>query len=215
MIHKNIFFPALVICLLVCLLMGFVLVLQTLCQKDLYFINKAFLGYDYYNFYQASICVENGLSPYAFPLHMVPPIPSILGTPLVPLGFLNARWIIVILVLLTTIFFYWIMVSYFAPKETQDKWAILACGFASLFLSYPFLFLLDRANVDSFAVFFMCLLLVYSHKSVLLSGMLLTLAVCFKVYPALLLLPLAIFKKNKILLWSGIFLLIFIAITPI
>ena len=61
---KQPYFPAILIAGLLAGMMGTLILTQHLAQKDLYFVNKIFLGLDYRDFHIASALIQDGQSPY-------------------------------------------------------------------------------------------------------------------------------------------------------
>ncbi len=83
--------PQAVVLTLMLVAMGSLLLLQLLMQQDLYFINKFFLDHDYDSFYNASVFVSKGGSPYIVPGYVMPPLAAFLNVPLTSLPFAVAR----------------------------------------------------------------------------------------------------------------------------
>jgi hypothetical protein len=171
------------------LCMGGILLAQLLAQKDLYFINKIYLGLDYNDIYSASACIASGSSPYDITRYVTPPIPALFGVPLTLLPFEEARVFFVLLTGVCMLLALYVAHRMFASFSLQDDARFLLFGFFVISFSYPFYFLFDRGNIDSIVLLFMCLGIYSLGRKDWIAGIFLALAIVFKVYPVLVVFP--------------------------
>ena len=207
--------PALFIALLnvisFAVLIGFHLATQT----PIYFISKWIMpGIDYRDFYQASAHVLNGDSPYLVARYVTPPLFAFANAPLLLLGFEVAHLVFISIIPFTILYSFLIIHRALGNSNEQDDW-FRFIGIIVILFSYPFYFLFERGNIDGVVLFCMCLSLYLMDKRSGLSGLLLAIAIHFKLYPLLLLPPLFIFRQWKTLLWTcGWALLLVLLTTP-
>lgn len=216
MINRHCSFPAIIIALTVCLSMGFILSFQILRQQTLYFVCKLFwLGQDYYDFYQASLNILQGKSPYLIERYVTPPLPALLNIPLTILPYNYATIPVVILIPIAILAAFLLINKIVNSQNTiSDNVPIIISGIVTIFFSYPFLFLLDRGNTDGYVVLLMCMVLCCLRKNKILAGVLLAIAISVKVYPVLLFIPLMINRRWKVLLSTCVTVVIFMLLTP-
>ena len=133
---------------------------------------------------------------------------------LVPLGFDNARTLLYFLIPLSLALGYQLVTSIFEFAEA-DKNLILTAGLAGLLFGYPFYFLVQRENIDGWVFLFLSLGLYFlsKPKKELISGLFFSLAIVFKIYPVLIILPILFNKKWRLLLWVGLWLALWGIIT--
>ena len=96
-----------------------------------------------------------------------------------------------------------------------DKDLILTAGLVGLLFGYPFYFLLQRENIDGWVFLFLCLGLYWlqNPKKEWASGLFFSLAIVFKVYPMLIVLPILLSKKWRLVFWIGLWLVLWGSIT--
>lgn len=209
-------FPAVVILLCVVGAMIGMLFLQILTQQDLYLSRKVFLGLDYNDFYQATVALRSGASPYIVKRYVTPPVPAYFNIPLTLMPFEQARYFVSFGMLAAMSGAFFLMQKSQKLARGGEGWALFAVGFIVIGFSYPFYFLFDRGNIDAFVLLFMCLsfALLGRHKN-FWSGMFLALAIGFKVYPILLLMPALLTRRWNLIGWtiSGLALL-FLTMQP-
>jgi len=199
---------------LVALLMGVVMLLQLLAQRDLYFVNKFSLGLDYLEFYRASQEVRAGRSPYLVPRYVTPPLPAWLNVPATYWPFDVVKYWICLAVLVSVVGGTLVMRRAVAGRSARDELVFVASVAGVVSLSYPFYFLFDRGNVDGLALLLTALGLAALRRSAALAGVLLALAVATKVYPVLVVLPLAASRRWRPLVAMGVALLVLLALAP-
>lgn len=193
--------PQIVVAIIMILGMGSILLFQLLKQQDLYFINKAFLGCDYINFYQASLLVREGESPYTIARYVTPPIPAIINIPFTYTSFSIACIIVSFLSFLSLVLSLFLVHRIFNVPNWKNDGVLLLVSVIILFFSYPFYFLFDRGNIDAFVLLLMCLGIYCLRRYDALAGFLFGLAISFKVYPILLILPLVGWRRWRCLLF--------------
>ena len=171
---------------------------------------------DYIDFFRASENIIAGKSPYEIPFdrYVTTPIPAIANVLFVPLGFDTARALFYLLIPLSLVAGYLLITTSFEFKKT-DKSSVLIAGLVSLLFSYPFYFLLQRENIDGWVFLFLCsgFYWLAKPKKEPVSGLFFSLAIAFKIYPILLLVPLLLGKKWRYLFWTGVWLALWGAIT--
>lgn len=173
------------------------LLIQVYDQKDLYPINKHVLGIDIKDFYDALVAYKSGNSPYSSNLFVTPPTILMLLWPLTILSLSQAiqlYFLINLLVIGLSVLIGW---KIFGCQSSKiNIWIVLII----IFLSHPTIFLLDRGNIDGFVVlsFSLGLLFLKSHRQYL-SGGFFGLAIGLKIYPVLVLIPIILSRRWKLL----------------
>jgi hypothetical protein len=175
---------------------------QLITQIPISYINKwIMLGVDYQDFYQASLQIINKDNPYQVVRYVTPPWFAVANVPLALLSFNAARALFLFLIVVM-VFFSYLSVANRLKDSEQSEWFVFTGLFVILF-SYPFYFLFERGNIDGVVLFLMCLGLLVMPKQPWIGGLLLALAVHFKLYPVLLLPALLVARRWKPLLWTG------------
>jgi hypothetical protein len=204
--------PAILIALFLVVSFFVIAIGHAISSQTLRFINTLdFPGLDYIDYFRASENILNHLNPYEIihSRYVTTPIPALLNTIFVPFGFERARNMMFLLVVCSVTFGIFLSTSLF-PFSKLDKKRILLGGFISLSLSYPFYFLLYRANIDGWVLLFLCSGLIFMQKSrkEWLSGCFFSLAIFFKIYPILILLPILLYRRWRVVMWCGIWLVL-------
>jgi hypothetical protein len=176
---------------------------QLITQIPIYYINKWIMpGVDYQDFYQGSLQILNGGSPYQVERFVTPPLFAFVNLPLALLQFQAAHAIFAFLIpfclLAACLLVYRALRN--APEEENHQF-VFNIVLVILF-SYPVYFLFERGNIDGVVLFLMCLAVFQVDRYPWLSGLFLALAIHFKLYPVLLLIPLFALRRWKPLLWS-------------
>ncbi len=205
-------FPAIVIALF--LVISFIVIAlgHVIFGKPLLLLNYLdFPGLDYIDYFRASENILDKLSPYDIvnTRYVTSPIPALLNTIFVPLGFERARSVMFILIACSVVFSIFLSTSMF-PFSKLDKRHIFLGGLVSLLFSYPFYFLLYRANIDGWVLLLLCLGLIFIQipRKEWLSGFFISLAIMFKIYPVLILLPIVLLRRWRLFLWCFLWVLI-------
>jgi hypothetical protein len=214
--------PALAIALSLICGVIFLFLLQVWLQKDIFLVKSVFWGFDYNDFHQASRQVLEGKSPYNVKRYVTPPLAASLNLPLGMLRFEQARLVMGVLVIAALVRSYTLMMTTAGLDEKTsllERRLIMLCGLIIIFLSYPFYFLLERLNLDSIVLFLLCLGIFYCYLEekepaiplAFAAGTFIAMGICIKVYPALIILPLVIGRRWRILMGLGTALLLLIA----
>ena len=205
--------PAIIVTALLITSFGVVCFLHVLSNKPIQFVDywlNAF-GVDYQVFFRASENIIHGQSPYAVALesnrYVYTPIPALANIILVPLGFDTARVSLYVLIPLALALGYLLITRGFDFPQTYRNQVLLA-GLACLLFGYPSYFLIQRENIDGWVFLFLCLGLFFSQRNrmELWSGLFFSLAIAFKLYPVLILLPIFFYRKWRVLLWTVVWL---------
>ena len=204
--------PAVLIALLVSISFAMLALGHVITNKPLLFLDyRDGYGFDYLDFFQASENIIHNLSPYAVSNHryITTPIPAIFNMVFVPLGFNGARIVLYGLIPLSLALGFFFFSSLYNFPQT-NKNLVLSAGLVCLLFGYPFYFLVQRENIDGWVFLFLCMGLYFSQreKKEAWSSLFLSLAIAFKIYPILILLPFFIYKKWRLLLWIGVWLVL-------
>jgi hypothetical protein len=196
----------------VCLLMGGVLVVQIFVQRDIYFVDRFYAGLDYNDFHRASVLLAQGRSPYEIDRYVTPPVPAALNLPLSLLPFGFARYVVMLAVLFSVPCSYWLLDRLFNPCNGQGNrmWGYLMMTG----VSYPFIFLVDRGNIDGFVLLIVALGLFLGQKRSAAAGLLFGLAISMKIYPVLLVIPMIAFRRWRMLVFTMLGLIGLIIVLP-
>ena len=205
-------FPALIIAIFIATSFGIISIGHILTNKPLLFSNYInSYGLDYADFFSASEKIVSGQSPYGISnnRYVTTPIPAIANIVFLPLGFGNARILFYFLIPFSLAVGYRLIISTLGFTET-DKDLVSTAGLVSLLFSYPFYFLLQRENIDGWVFLFLCSGLYWlpKPKKEWISGLSFSLAIVFKIYPVLIILPILLSKKWRLLFWIGLWLVL-------
>jgi uncharacterized membrane protein len=192
---------------------------QALTLVDLRFVSYLSACYDFGVFYNAAMAIRQGLSPYDGTGYVFPPLTAYL---LVPVTYLDFRVLRVLLPLSTFVSLVTslaLLTRFLDPElfrrgRLRESLLVLLMICLGLGFSYPFLFLSNRANIDGYVLLLLCAGVVLMRKDSLWPAPFFALAVMGKVYPALIALPLLVFRRWKLLLVFGLVLLGVAAFTP-
>jgi hypothetical protein len=177
-------------------------VFQLVFNTPIQYIYRKTFGYDYGDFYYASLSVFRGQSPYSVVRYVTPPLPAILNMVFVPLGFEKARNIFTLLVSLAIFVSYVLIYRAFQDTSTNDNTILLLSGILLIVFSYPFYFLLARGNIDSLILLGMISGLLLLPKRVQIGSLLLAIAILCKLYPLLILSYLFFTRRWKPFFWT-------------
>ncbi len=182
--------------------------IQVFLQIDLFPINKFTLGIDFRDYYNALINFSNGISIYSDDLIVTPPTFLLFLQPFHLLPFESAvKGYFYCQVLLGVLCVYLTLEAFQVNTKASFIYSLFI-----LLLSFPFLFLIERGNIDLLVCFFLVLgLLLYQKELKYLAGITLALSIALKLYPILLIIPLLLKKEKQAtigLLGMGIFLFV-------
>jgi hypothetical protein len=206
----------LIIAVIVLAGMGSILLLQIIQQQNLYFLHKADfgVGLDYNDLYKAALWFRLGNTPYVFPRWVSPPIPAMLNVPLTFLSFATACRVMFFMTFLATITALFYAHRMFNPASRRGDWGFLLFAFCLLVFSYPFLFLIDRGNIDGFVLLFMCMGIYHIGRKDWAAGICLAMAISLKVYPVLVVFPLIAGRRWKTLLFLALAMVLLVLAAP-
>lgn len=189
---------------------------QLITQTPLFYVNKwSMTGVDYHDFYQASVRIISGGNPYEVARYVTPPLFSFANVPLSLLGFDMAYFIFAAFVPVTILTSYLIVHKTVEGGDENNDDRLHLNALLVIFLSYPLYFLFERGNIDGVVLIFMCLGLFIIDRQPLIGGLLIALAIHFKIYPILLLVPFVASRRWKQFIWTCIWLLVIaILLTP-
>ncbi len=187
---------------------------QLATHQPISYVNKWIMyGADYQDFYQASIRILNGESPYLVSRYVTPPLFALVNVPLSMPGFKTAWFVFSSLIPLTILFSYLLIYRALKDSDVQsDDWLLLS-GLLVLLFSYPFYFLLERGNIDGIVLLCMCAGLSLIPKKLWLGSLLLAAAILFKLYPLLLLVSLFFSRRWKPFFWTCAWMLLLVLFT--
>ena len=203
-------FPAQALALWLSFGLAALLVLQTMWQRDLHASNHVFFAYDFSFFFNAGRAFVAGRNPYDDISLVTPPVSLALAVPLASLEFNTARWWVAAAQVALLLGGFALLLRLFVPAGPSNgaqARQIWCWGLLALALSYPFLFLLDRLNIDGFVAAFTAFSLFWAQRETerpgwpraILAGGLLAIAVGLKVYPILMILPLLAWRRWRVL----------------
>jgi uncharacterized membrane protein len=199
MLIRKTYFPALAIAGTLILFMGLINLFQIIQHRQVPYVGQmAFFGWDYRTFYDASQALQHGGSPYQVEIYVTPPVPAVVGLALARLDFNVARQVVFWLSLAALALAYWIASHVFHASDRSALAAVVLAGLGAMLFSYPVYFLLDRGNIDGFVALLICLGILLHRRSEALSGASFALAISFKLYPGLLLVPLLVAKRGRL-----------------
>ncbi len=205
--------PAIIVAALLITAFGLISLLHVISNKPILFVDywlNAF-GIDFEIFYKAAQNIVAGRSPYAIAMdynrYVYTPIPALAYVAFVPLGFEAGRVLLYVLIPLSLAAGYLTISSAFSLPSTLRN-PVLVAGLACLLFGYPSYFLIQRENIDGWVFLFLCLGLYFSQKARRepWSGLFFSLAIAFKIYPVLILLPILAYRRWRLLIWTTIWL---------
>lgn len=182
------------------MLLGIERIFQVGFQLDSYPLIKRSFAYDYKEFQLASSYLARDENPYLVWRYVTPPLPAILLRPLNEMSVQSASTIIYVAILLSMLVAILLSVGHYFELRSKEG-SLLILGMVLITgLSYPFLFLLDRENIDSFVQLMLVAgFFFWGRRKDWFAGICFAVALSLKIYPALVLLPIAAFRKKHIL----------------
>lgn len=196
-------FPAIFIATAILSSFGIIAIGHLVFDKRLVFLNRMEVsGSDYRDFFRASANIVDGVSPYDTPdkRYVTTPIPAILNTVFIPIGLKKATTLFLVLVPLSIgIGFFALTSAYDFTDRDRDQ--ILIVGLIGMLFGYPFYFLLERENIDGWVFLFLGigLYLLQKSQNEWLSSFFFSLAIMFKIYPAIIMGPIFLYRKWRLL----------------
>ncbi len=156
-------------------------------QSGTVWVKRYIFGFDFYDFYAAYGAWRSGGDPYASLRFVTPPPSLLVGSLLHNYGFISARYAFAVVNILLTITAV-LIVSHLFSFSKQVKMYMAGITF----LYYPFLFLIDRGNLDGLVL--ICLAMLLISRRAWQKILWVSLAVCLKLYG---LLVIAIFIRKR------------------
>ncbi|MCP4125203.1 MAG: DUF2029 domain-containing protein [Bacteroidetes bacterium] len=187
------------------------LLAQIYHQTEIFPVNRHELGIDFRDFYNAALATKNGISPYSSDFFVTPPTAIAFITPLTRFPLDPATQLFFFGTILCVAFSIILSGKALATGVNKTSY-LIAC---IVFISHPFLFLLDRGNIDALVLLSLVLGLFLMKKNrLLMAGLCFGTAISLKVYPVLLIIPLVIGRQYKCLAGCTITLALSILIFP-
>jgi hypothetical protein len=205
---KN-FLPSIFIIILMAGSFGLINMSGVITGTQISFVNDVKMqGVDYKDYFEASTNIINNISPYQYlnDRYVTTPFPALLNVMLLPFGFKYARLLFQMLIPISLLLAWLLACRAFDIPRKNGFEIVYLVGFVFLLFGYPFYFLWERGNIDSFVVLAVGLGLFFHKKgkSDALSGLCFALAIALKIYPVLFLLPMVFYRRWSLLKFSVI-----------
>jgi hypothetical protein len=230
------YYPACVIAFLIVLAFGACNICQLYLLKDNYPVSKLWVGSDYACVYSATQNIIRGGSPYenkwtfpplaaqffdpsiykndSSPWYTYTPIPAYLNYPFVYFDIDTASRLMFFILIAVVISAYALINSCFAEMERGDRKIIFLCGLIIIVLSYPFYFLILRGHFIGIVILLLAAGLYLFQKNNSLCSICFGLSIGLIIFPALILFPLLLFRRYKIIIYTLITIISLVLICP-
>jgi hypothetical protein len=230
------YYPACIIVLLVVLAFGLCNICQLYLLKDTYPVSKLWVGSDYACIYSATLNLARGGSPYenewTFPpiadqfIHDIfinkktpwynySPVPAYLNYPLLYFDIDTASRMLFFLLIASVLGAYVIINHSFEYSEGKDRKIIFLCGLIIIVLSYPFYFLIVRGHMTGIVIMLLAMGIYFFKKNNSVCSIFFGLSIGMIIYPVLLLVPLLLFRRYKIIAYTLFTIIILVLCCPI
>jgi hypothetical protein len=220
------YYPACVIAILIVLSFGICNLCQLYLFKDNYPVSKICLGSDYTCLYLGTQHLLRSGTPYVKNLtlppmlehlahqiiinpdkevswYVYPPIPAYLNTPLVYFFDIDSASRVMFFLLIGAVFCAYALInSSFQNIEGKDRKIIFLSGSISILLSYPFYFLIVRGHFLGIVILLLAMGVYLIQKNDPASGVCFGLSIGMLLFPALILVPLLLFRRYKVLIYT-------------
>jgi uncharacterized membrane protein len=153
-------------------------------------------GYDFKDFYQAASNLHAGKQLYEIERFVTPPFSAYIFLPFLGLNLEQAFKSFVVCNLIFVLIGLYLAAQCLLREAKREHFLIL-CFFTCL--SFPFIFLLQRGNIDGIVFLFLMLSIYFWHRHGALAGSLLSIAVSLKVYPILILIGAIIENRSRVI----------------
>jgi len=191
-------------------------------QNAVFPLNKFYYRMDYLDFRIAGDKIFEGKNIYTDRRYVAPPAGAVILAPLSLLSFKNASCALSAFILLSALAVIFMAAGSFfdfiKPHDAiyrQNLYIAVASVVFIFAFSYPFYFLFERGNIDWMVLlFFWAGIFALRKKYDIPAGTLFGLSVCLKVYPAIVIIPLFIYKKWKSVTSLAITVILVAAIKP-
>ncbi len=188
--------------------------LQIFKQQNIYFGNKLMIGNDFTSFYGAAVSVRHGYNPYSVNSYVTPPIPAFLVVPFTFLNLILAIKIELLVTLASVGGALYLIHRAFNPHQGPDRYSALLEMAVIICFSYPVFSLVERGNIDGLVLLLLSVFLFSLEKSERIAGIVLAVAISLKIYPIIVFLPLAAFRRWKTLVYAGSTLVVLFLLMP-
>ena len=235
-LHKP-YYPACIIAILIVLAFGLCNICQLFLLKDNYPVGKLWLGSDYYCIYTATQNLARGGSPYEYkgtlppeadqfasiiiknkdksaPWYNYPPLPAYLNYPLIYFSSNTASRLIFFLLIAAVLSAYALITGSFKSMDRKDRKTIFLCGLIIIVLSYPFYFLIVRGHMSGIVMLLLAMGIYLFRKNNSLCSICFGLSIGMIIYPALLFVPLLLFRRYKIIVYTLLTIIILVLFCP-
>jgi hypothetical protein len=234
---KKPYYPACVIALLVTLSFGLVTICQVYLLKDTYPVSKLWIGSDYACIYLSTQHLIKSGTPYIKDFtvppvtealahkifitrdkedswYAYPPILSYLNYPLVYFDLDTASRVMFFLLIAAVLSAYALINSSFQNIEARDRKIILLYGSIVIVLSYPFYFLIVRGHMLGITFLLLAAGIYLLKKNNAICSVFFGLSSGMFLFPGLIVAPLLLFRRYKILLYTVITCVVLFLLCP-
>jgi hypothetical protein len=232
------YYPACVIAVLIVLLFGSFTICQVYLLKDTYPVSKLWVGSDYICFYNATQNLLRGVSLYEnifldIPEYLqklgakyklrrlgneswycFPPVPACLNSPLLFFDMETASHIMFFLLLAAVLVAYALINGSFESISGNDRKIIFLCGVIIIVLSHPVYFLIARGHMVGLVFLFLAMGIYLFQRNNPLSSACFGLAIGMMIFPVLILVPLLVFRRYKIFVFTLLSLAVLVILCP-
>ena len=232
-------YPACVIAILIALSFGLLNICQLYLLKDTYPVSKLPVGSDYICVYLGTQhLLQTGtpyfkvkdfaLPPMLDPLasqiiispdkeatwYAYPPIPAYLNYPFVYFDINTAPRLMFFLLIAAVISAYALINSSFQNMEGKDKKIIFLYGLIIILLSYPFYFLIVRGHMIGITILLLAAGIYLINKNNMECSICFGLSISMFLFPVLIIVPLFLFRRYKIMLYTFLTFFLLILFCP-
>ena len=235
---KRPYYPACVIAILIALSFGLFNICQVYLLKDNCPVSKLWVGSDYCCFYNATQNLIRGFSPYKpgwysdtipdhfkdpsiivaknkeLPWYCFPPLLAYLNYPLVYFDMDTASRLMFFLLIAAVISAYALINSSFQNMEGKDRKIIFLYGLIIIFLSYPFYFLIVRGHMIGITILLIAAGIYLLKKNPVICSICFGLSIGMFLFPVLIIVPLFLFRRYKILIYTFLTFFLLILFCP-
>ncbi|MDY0081089.1 MAG: glycosyltransferase family 87 protein [Ignavibacteriaceae bacterium] len=184
---------------------------QIISQKSLFPVDKYFLGLDFQVFYNAGEKLIIFGDPYSIERFVTPPLSAFIMVPFTLIDFNLAKYVFLAINMILLILCFLLVLKMNKRELSISSFFIFL---TISFLSYPFIFLIDRGNIDLIVIFFTLSSFFILRDHPIISGIILSVAFGLKIYPIIFLFPLLILHKYKTLVSFFVTISFFLVLTP-
>lgn len=236
--HKTSFtYPAYAILIIIIFLIGVLNLYQIYFLKSSHLVPNLIIGSDYLCFYGATKNLLLRGTPYdkswytdkiddyikplvryaynpSIPWYCFPPIAASLNYPLSFLETKTAARLSFFLIFFAVIIAYGLVVAAFDFAEKRERKKVFLYGLLIILLSYPVYFLIARGHFIGITFFLIAAGLYLFKKNNLFSGVCFGIATGMFLFPALIIVPLLIFRRYKTIFSMGTTVLALVLLCP-